>query len=1652
MSSKKRSFLLKFSRNASQQIKIPRLLGLAILAVSHLQVMSMIMKSCLYDSKNSTTVIGIVKQIIQGFGIFTLWDITDTSSLPKVVWILSIIYIGICILLILAVIILTVLGAKKTGVSRFFEASSAVIFLHSKVIFFPVHYFLLQIVGAKINSVAINSFLSYFGVVAATLIGLVLNTLVGAFTEIFLFRVTKSKNIFSSKNNTHPRLLFVFKFLAPLIYLLPKSGKGTSVAVAVVSIIYSLALLYSLYSKLPLYNMVMLKSAYQWASLTLGVSIVGLVSAVISNDKTVTDVLFMICPPLIAKMIGTHFDLLFTNILKGRFDSPERAIHFPILLKGYVSNYAGLILVRDSFPEESIYLYNSFDPRLDDSEHQKDSVKQRETKQEFYSRIIDSFMKSQIRHQQSGVFLLYLAQIYMKKLENASKALNLIERVRTIAGSSIPMRNSLESFRAGLQETYFKSLHYSAEDLELANYFSYREDFTSLKEAMQKEIRFQLEFWQELSNDTINIKRTVDFSNQIDSIYIGIRNRWRKKAAEFSKVYPSSLLMYGLYLDAIRGLPSESIPMIQSYSNFNKNNNYKGKMGSLNDATALVVASIEKEKLGVVVDASNTVESLFGLPKEKVLGSKINTLMATFIAQRHDWFMQRYLNTTTKNIHKKIKSYGKTASGELVELDIDLRLYPYLDKGVNMMAHIKQVNAGDRIFIVNPNGTVAESSLKMQKDGEKNGLNFKMLNVLERCSEFSRVNTAFNIIYSGGAAEKELKTKLFEETEMSFVKDRTATEEVLGTKDNQITNNYTQLDTNADQFLKTKPNEDLPLLKSNNENLNVPWLSATLKAKTFMNEGHLKTLTKAKTLVSDEEAKSICDAFETSGILNFDKLKVGDDDEEGKQLLMDVRIEPYAVAGNVYKIVRVMDVRVEEIKKLELEMNSPALMMERISGNDSSPLSQSRTIGLSNEVIPEERSDELPRKETSLEQKITFKQKQVAHDDSEHPVTSTKKRNDTNEQFNFSRKEAEDQQNVDMRQSITGKGASSTKSYSRMDMKLIKTLNDFFGEQKIRTVTKVSIYGVYVIMVAVLALAFINYYFTQNSLKEIDGGVTIVYTASSRLTSALKAWQWSLVIYSRMVGLRPASTLATAIQKTLATESANMQELNNQLKTKINDYGTNEILTEIFGTKIKLYDPTTLDLLTDGPLDSFTANSLLAINNYVMGTWTGTDAQLLTRSEPLTAINNTANNFLVDSESQISAILNGLQQIISNNKSLLLVVLICENLSLFVLCGSLFVVARVVMRTYTRTFQALVRLTNESIAERVFRIKKFQTSLDENIEAKSFVHNLNLYLNFFEENAERKLHKSKAKDKEKEKKRFFSKNYTTRDMALYVGKFVLFSYVFILAISGLFEVLYMESLNSFDTLDAANTQLSISNKLSYQSSLVLSSFYFNAIFINTTNMLIRNQDPAEQVDENLASFGNVNNELLSALLDSSTGSYDPIIQDFLQKNICGYLSSSVKSDCESSTQGGTLGLLGFNLKYYTVSSNYIASFKANSTIENTKATIQSYFNDVTTDITVLDKAYNFLTTYIMSGFEDEVSNLKRLNLTLSLIAVIFIVITTILTQKVTLQTLIILDSSQKKLFRSLTYYMFSQNKAVGFLLKKEFGEEVEGLNRILFGN
>lgn len=187
------------------------------------------------------------------------------------------------------------------------------------------------------------------------------------------------------------------------------------------------------------------------------------------------------------------------------------------------------------------------------------------------------------------------------------------------------------------------------------------------------------------------------------------------------------------------------------------------------------------------------------------------------------------------------------------------------------------------------------------------------------------------------------------------------------------------------------------------------------------------------------------------------------------------------------------------------------------------------------------------------------------------------------------------------------------------------------------------------------------------------------------------------------------------------------------------------------------------------------------------------------------------------------------------------------------------------------------------------------------------------------------------------------------------------SLIFILATSGLFVILYMESIKSFDALKSIDHQLLVTNKLSYQSSLVLSSFYFTISFLEDSNMMIREQSPMSQLQYNLDKFGNVNRELLKVLYEEEgSPEVSTTIEDFLQTYACQHLSRSLASSCESATQGNELGLLGLNLKYHSTSSHYVDNFKSNPSWNNRKTLSSSYFEKVIDDTPVLDAAYNFL--------------------------------------------------------------------------------------------
>ncbi len=115
--------------------------------------------------------------------------------------------------------------------------------------------------------------------------------------------------------------------------------------------------------------------------------------------------------------------------------------------------------------------------------------------------------------------------------------------------------------------------------------------------------------------------------------------------------------------------------MIQRFYNTNKVVGFKHQHGILDENSALILASVEREKLGVVIDASSSVQNVFKLSKKMVIGSKINSLMPAFIARNHDSYLYHYnQNTGTKPIQRTIHTFAKTYDDFILYIYLSLSL------------------------------------------------------------------------------------------------------------------------------------------------------------------------------------------------------------------------------------------------------------------------------------------------------------------------------------------------------------------------------------------------------------------------------------------------------------------------------------------------------------------------------------------------------------------------------------------------------------------------------------------------------------------------------------------------------------------------------------------------------------------------------------------------------------------------------------------------------------------------------------------------------------------------------------------------------------------------------------------------------------------
>ncbi len=209
--------------------------------------------------------------------------------------------------------------------------------------------------------------------------------------------------------------------------------------------------------------------------------------------------------------------------------------------------------------------------------------------------------------------------------------------------------------------------------------------------------------------------------------------------------------------------------------------------------------------------------------------------------------------------------------------------------------------------------------------------------------------------------------------------------------------------------------------------------------------------------ISENEAQDICMNFKDGGSFVVSKSKSSSINED---ICFEVKILPYPLQGDVYKIIRVSN-----MEPLESKANEPVFsyygqkvlpqLIAKPMSNWKKTLMKSRTEESANTEIPDEKNDVVKQIANQFQLEDPFVSNPVVKN-IVMPVEDsreTNKKTDTKQKFSMNRHGINE---IDVRNSLNGKGAPSTKSYSHMDLKLIKILNDFFGEEKIRFIIKVS--------------------------------------------------------------------------------------------------------------------------------------------------------------------------------------------------------------------------------------------------------------------------------------------------------------------------------------------------------------------------------------------------------------------------------------------------------------------------------------------------------------------------------------------------------------------------------------------------------------------
>ena len=1585
--------LQTFFYQTSTALSIPFPVAFSLEILSSLQIIHLLFFSMAQFSTNSHHFIteSLSKNLYFLTGAFPLQETYSIyTSLFHAIWVICLIYFLLHILAFL--LIIKVFLQKEQGNRTIMKILSWSYLLHSRIIFFPMQFFLLNLCKL-FKSEANGEFYQETGWLIGSIILMTLNTALALGKEFLMYHINQTENNYSVKTNIYHQMMLIYKILALLLCFWGVTETSTAIKGSTFfHVIMSFLMVLILYIKLPFYHFKVLKLAMMLTTVTLCLSLISVIY-VFGQDSEVVGgmhILLVLLPPLGIKIVFSQFRNLFKRILQGEFMVVDHAVHYGLLLEQFIASE------KDNSIKSKIFFLNreSFYGILVGKNIPLEKFTDRKIISECEYHLYHHIMEKLSIVGNSKLLSLYTAQIYLTKADNIPKALEIIRKLETSSTSStFPMQTSIEYLNDLLQRAYNLGHNQGSEEgqLELSEYFKYYDLANDIKALMLLETKKQIEFWEDIQLRKTDAKKTYDRVEEIDRLFMRIRKECEHNLNNFRKNFRSPMLLYSIYLSNVRQMHYDGTQVLTSFQSImlaqNASGNNNNELDVTSGNTAVVVVSLDKIKAGTILNASGAIHNIFNLRKTELIGKKVGCLFPAAIAKKYQQNIHEYSKSPTYKLDHKERTYGKTTTEEIFELEAHFQLYPYVGKELTVMIMLKKLDDPAPILIANNDGMIVDYSGSLKGLFQAENINLKNVKKFQDLNiNFEKVNLAFNMSYDENQQQQQMMSARSDNKEKFFFNfDSTAGDFIEDSSRNNST--YRALVHSSGGFgspekAKNTPQKRLvkiPSGKSGDGKLSLD--KAQMICKEYM-EG------KETTLFNPNAQKN-------------------------SRLRAHVQIKPCIIEGEVYKVMSILSLR-KDIGSIYDSLEN-ASSRSGLTFGDEFPMDNEGVI------VKKVMAKNNPKTKGTMAstgglEKVSYL------------INESESESDVQKQVQDGQKKL-----INIEKFFDQDERSSIKNSSQQESRTVRTLRDIGSRKKLqRSVGYLQILA-YLVVGVILILSIVKFSLSRSSIQEIEKGINIINLSTGRLQNVINSWMYGLLLV--------AGNNFTSTTGNIKINTEKFADYNTRLKNELGLVRDKDFVNRAFQRDITFYQTAVTGDTNTNIIDTFTATNILltkflAIQNAKSRT------QVMMMPDVTQIFNNTCNDYIISSNNLIYATDTILHDIISMDIRLLDIVLAIEIVAMVGYIAIFTMMVWIISKSYQRLCRALLRTQERSVSLRIAQLNKVKGLLEDDIERKAFIQDA---FDLFVEERSMKASKREAKSQNGTSQT----NLTMSAMNKHLTLIAVVSLIAIPMFAGLFIGTLVKSINTFNTLGSVNKGLTMLSVGYFQSSLLMSNFIYNMVFSTNPTMMLMNNAPKVQQLKNLNDFNGLNQKLIGSFLSSKEREIDPFLVEILQSNVCKYMDDINKVACEVSTNSQKMGLLSMNTDYYNTMLNVVTSVGPNTTLSQAVVMFAKILPKVTGEMRVMQDIYPVMISHILENFTEEVSSSKQDEATFIAIIFVTVIVYTGFMYLKPLKDFRRVDIGRRKVLKIVPASISQENKALKFYLMQDFKAEIEEIKNTL---